>query len=145
MSELKYLKFKKTDGVARITLNRPKFNMMNIEMMDELNGLLDGMSVRVPTPTGSCTDLVATLKKETTKDEVNAAFTEAANGSMKGFLEVTNDPIVSSDIVHQPASSIIDLQATMVIGGNMVKCLSWYDNEWGYSNRCIDLFKQMAG
>jgi glyceraldehyde 3-phosphate dehydrogenase len=114
------------------------------QVIPELNGLLNGMSVRVPTPTGSCTDLVATLKKTVTADEVNAAMKKAADGELKGVLEYTDEPIVSADIVHNPASSIIDAQSTMVIADNMVKVLSWYDNEWGYSNRCIDLFKLMA-
>ncbi len=113
-------------------------------VIPELNGLLNGMSVRVPTPTGSATDLVATLKKSVTVEEVNSALKTAAEGELKGILEYTDEPIVSADIVHNPASSIIDGLSTMVIDGNLVKVLSWYDNEWGYSNRCIDLFKLMA-
>ena len=115
------------------------------KVIPELNGKLDGMAVRVPTATGSCTDLVAILKKEVTVEEVNNAFREAAAGNLKGILEVAEDPIVSTDIIHNPASSIIDAKATMVVDGNLVKTLSWYDNEWGYSNRCVDLFKKMAG
>ncbi len=114
------------------------------QVIPDLNGLLNGMSVRVPTPTGSCTDLVATVKKSVTADEVNAALKKAAEGELKGVLEYTEEPIVSADIIHNPASSIIDAMSTMVIADNMVKVLSWYDNEWGYSNRCIDLFKLMA-
>lgn len=114
------------------------------KVLPELNGKLDGMSVRVPTATGSCTDLVAVLKKDVTVEEVNAALKAAAEGSLKGILEYTEDPIVSSDIIHNPHSSIIDAQSTSVMDGNMVKVLSWYDNEWGYSNRCVDLIKKMA-
>ncbi len=114
-------------------------------VIPELNGLLNGMSMRVPTPTGSITDLVATLKKSVTAEEVNEALKTAAEGELKGILEYTDEPIVSSDIVHNPASSIIDGMSTMVIDDNLVKVLSWYDNEWGYSSRCIDIFKLMAG
>ena len=114
------------------------------KVLPELNGKLDGISVRVPTPTGSVTDLVAELKKNASRDDVNAALKAAAEGPMKGVLEYTEDPIVSSDIIGNPASSIVDGMMTAAIGGNMIKVLSWYDNEWGYSNRCIDLFKLMA-
>jgi len=108
------------------------------KVIPELKGKLDGMAVRVPTPTGSLVDLVVTLKKEVTKEEVNTAMKEAANGRMKGILEYTEDPIVSVDIIHNPHSSIFDAGCTMVIG-KTVKILSWYDNEWGYSNRVVDL------
>ena len=114
------------------------------KVLPELNGKLDGVSVRVPTPDASLTDLVAELEKDVTADEVNAALKEAAEGSLKGILEYTEDPIVSSDIIGNPASSIIDGLMTATIGGNMIKVFSWYDNEWGYSIRCIDLFKLMA-
>jgi glyceraldehyde 3-phosphate dehydrogenase len=114
------------------------------KVLPELNGKLDGISIRVPTPTGSATDLVATLKRDVTRDEVNAALKEAAEGKLKGILEYTEDPIVSTDIIGNPASSIVDGMVTATIGGNMIKVLSWYDNEWGYSNRCLDLFKLMA-
>jgi len=90
-------------------------------------------------------DLVVEVEKATTKDEVNAAFKAAADGKLKGILEYCDEPIVSSDVIGNPASSIIDALSTNVIGGNLVKTLSWYDNEWGYSNRCVDLFKLMAG
>ena len=113
-------------------------------VIPSLNGLLNGMSLRVPTPTGSCVDLVATLEKNVTAETVNAALKKAADGPMKGILVYEEDPIVSIDIVHQPASSIVDAGSTMVIADNMVKVLSWYDNEWGYSLRCLDLFKLMA-
>ncbi len=108
------------------------------KVIPELNGKLDGMAVRVPTPTGSVVDLVVELNKEVTKEEVNSAIKKAAEGEMKGILEYTEDPIVSVDIIHNPASSIFDASATMVMG-NKVKVLSWYDNEWGYSNRVVDL------
>jgi len=108
------------------------------KVIPELKGKLDGISVRVPTPTGSLVDLVAVLKKAATKEEINAAMKKAADGPMKGILEYTEDEIVSVDVVHNPASSIFDAQSTMV-NGTMVKVLSWYDNEWGYSCRVVDL------
>jgi glyceraldehyde 3-phosphate dehydrogenase len=108
------------------------------KVIPELKGKLDGISVRVPTPTGSLVDLVAVLKKETTKEEINAAMKKAAEGPMKGILEYTEDPIVSVDVIHTTASSIFDSQSTMV-NGKMIKVLSWYDNEWGYSCRVVDL------
>ena len=92
----------------------------------------------MPVPTGSVTDLVVTLGRETTKDEVNAAYAAAADGPMKGYLVYTEDPIVSSDIVTSPASCTLDAQLTMAMG-NQVKVVGWYDNEWGYSNRLVDL------
>ncbi len=114
------------------------------KVLPELNGKLDGVSIRVPTPDASLTDFVAILKKNATKEDVNNALREAAEGSLKGILEYTEDPIVSSDIIGNPASSIIDGLMTSVLGGNLIKVFSWYDNEWGYSCRCIDLFKLMA-
>ena len=111
-------------------------------VIPELNGKLDGIAVRVPTPTGSLVDLVCTLKTEATKEEINAAMKEAAEGPMKGVLEYTEDPIVSVDVIHNPHSSIFDAQSTMVMG-KMVKIMSWYDNEWGYSNRMVDLIEMM--
>lgn len=108
------------------------------KVIPDLNGKMDGMAIRVPTPTGSLVDLVASLKKETSIEEVNAAMKKAAEGPMKGILEYTEDPIVSVDVIHNPHSSIFDAQSTMV-NGNMVKVLSWYDNEWGYSCRVVDL------
>jgi len=113
------------------------------KVIPELKGKLDGLAVRVPTPTGSLVDLVAVLKKPATKEEINAAMKKAAEGPMKGILEYTEDEIVSVDIIHNPASSIFDAQSTMV-NGNMVKILSWYDNEWGYSARCVDLIEIMS-
>jgi len=115
------------------------------KVMPELNGKLDGMSIRVPTPTGSLVDLTCVVKKSTTKEEVNAALKKASEGALKGILAYTEEPIVSVDIIHNPASSIIDAQSTAVMEGNLVKILTWYDNEWGYSSRCIDLMKKMAG
>jgi glyceraldehyde 3-phosphate dehydrogenase len=108
------------------------------KVIPELNGKLDGLAVRVPTPTGSLVDLVVNLKTAATKEEINAAMKEAAEGPMKGILEYTEDPIVSVDIIHNPHSSIFDADSTMVIG-KTVKVLSWYDNEWGYSARVVDL------
>ncbi len=103
-----------------------------------LKGKMDGLAVRVPTPTGSLVDLVAVLDREVTKEEVNAAIKAAAEGPMKGILEYTEDPIVSVDVIGNPASSIFDADSTMV-QGKMIKILSWYDNEWGYSARVVDL------
>lgn len=111
-------------------------------VIPDLVGKMDGMAVRVPTPTGSLVDLVAVLKKEATKEEINAAMKEAADGPMKGYLEYTEDPIVSVDVIHNPHSSIFDALSTMV-NGKMVKVLSWYDNEWGYSVRVVDLAEKM--
>jgi glyceraldehyde 3-phosphate dehydrogenase len=112
------------------------------KVIPELNGKLDGMAVRIPTPTGSLVDLVANLKVEASVEEINAAMKEAAEGPMKGILEYTEDPIVSVDIIHNPASSIFDALSTMV-KGKTVKVLSWYDNEWGYSARVVDLIEKM--
>ncbi|MEV7198444.1 type I glyceraldehyde-3-phosphate dehydrogenase [Streptomyces griseoluteus] len=109
-------------------------------VLPQLKGKLDGIAMRVPVPTGSATDLVVELQREVTKDEVNAAFKKASeDGSLKGFLSYTEDEIVSSDIVGDPASCTFDSSLTMVQDGNRVKILGWYDNEWGYSNRLVDL------
>jgi glyceraldehyde 3-phosphate dehydrogenase len=107
-------------------------------VLPELKGKLDGLSMRVPVPDGSVTDLVVELGREVTKDEVNAAYRAAAEGTLKGYLYYTEDQIVSSDIVGSPASCTFDASLTMVIG-NQVKVIGWYDNEWGYSNRLVDL------
>jgi glyceraldehyde 3-phosphate dehydrogenase len=107
-------------------------------VLPELKGKLDGIAMRVPVPTGSVTDLVLTLGRETDKAEVNAAFQAAAQGALKGILDYTEDPIVSSDIVTWPASCTFDSLLTMV-QGNQAKIVGWYDNEWGYSNRLVDL------
>ncbi|MFC4049486.1 type I glyceraldehyde-3-phosphate dehydrogenase [Actinomadura syzygii] len=109
-------------------------------VLPELNGKLDGYALRVPVPTGSATDLTATLSREVTAEEVNEAFKAAAEGPLKGYLTYTEDPIVSSDIVTDPASCIFDSGLTKVIG-DQVKVVGWYDNEWGYSNRLVDLVK----
>jgi len=113
-------------------------------VLPHLKGKLDGMAMRVPVPDGSVTDLVVTLKRAATKDEVNAAFRAAAEeGSLAGKLVYTEDPIVSSDIVGTPASCTFDATATMVMG-DTVKVIGWYDNEWGYSNRLVDLVLLLA-
>ena len=112
------------------------------KILPELKGKLDGMAIRVPTPTGSLVDLVANLKREVTIEEVNAAMKKAAEGSMKGVLEYTEDPIVSVDIIHNTHSSVFDALSTMVIG-KTVKVISWYDNEWGYSCRVVDLIEKL--
>ncbi|MEU6005638.1 MULTISPECIES: type I glyceraldehyde-3-phosphate dehydrogenase [unclassified Streptomyces] len=108
-------------------------------VLPQLKGKLDGIAMRVPVPTGSVTDLVVELSREVTKEEVNAAFQKAAEGELKGLLDYTEDPIVSSDIVNAPASCTFDSSLTMVQDGKNVKIIGWYDNEWGYSNRLVDL------
>src|SRR5882757_3758547 len=109
-------------------------------VLPELNGKLNGMSMRAPVPTGSIVDLVFSTPNPVEVDEVNAALKTAADGELKGILSYTDDPIVSTDVVGDPHSSIFDAGQTMVIGdGRMVKAMSWYDNEWGYSNRCVEL------
>ena len=112
-------------------------------VLPDLKGKLDGMSMRIPTPDGSVVDLVAELGRDVTKEEINAAMKAAADGPMKGILEYCTDPIVSIDVVGNPASSVFDSLQTMVMGGtgNFVKCVSWYDNEVGYSTRVVDLVK----
>jgi len=114
------------------------------KVIPELMGKLDGMAVRAPVPDGSLVDLTVELEKNTTAEEINAAVKEAAEGPMKGILEYTEDPIVSTDIVGNPHSSVFDATLTTVMGGNFVKILSWYDNEWGYSNRVVDLIAKIA-
>jgi glyceraldehyde 3-phosphate dehydrogenase len=109
-----------------------------------LKGKLTGFALRVPTPTGSVVDLTCEMAKAVTKDAVNAAIREAAEGPMKGILKYTEDPIVSSDVIGDPASSIFAGDQTMVIGDNLLKIVSWYDNEWGYSCRSVDLLERMA-
>jgi glyceraldehyde 3-phosphate dehydrogenase len=110
----------------------------------KLDGLLHGMAMRVPVPDGSTVDLVVELEREVTVDEVNAAVKAAAEGELAGVLEYTEDPIVSTDIIGNPHSSIFDSAGTQVLGGNLVKVLSWYDNEWGYSNRVVDLIEKLG-
>jgi glyceraldehyde 3-phosphate dehydrogenase len=113
-------------------------------VLPELKGKLNGMAMRVPTPNVSVTDLVAELKVSVTVDEVNGAFKAAAEGPLKGILNYSEEPLVSSDYNGDPASSTIDALSTMVVEGNMVKVISWYDNEWGYSNRVVDLCSYIA-
>ena len=107
-------------------------------VMPQLKGKLDGYAMRVPVPTGSATDLTIELKTPATKEEINAAIKAAADGPLKGILQYTEDPIVSTDIVTDPSSCIFDSGLTYV-NGNMAKVVGWYDNEWGYSNRLVDL------
>jgi glyceraldehyde 3-phosphate dehydrogenase len=114
------------------------------EVLPQLKGKLNGYAMRVPTPTGSATDLTVELKKPATAEEINAAYKAAAEGALKGILEYTDEPIVLSDIVADPASCVIDALTTQVIDGNFVKVLGWYDNEWGYSNRMAELIKLVA-
>jgi glyceraldehyde 3-phosphate dehydrogenase len=109
------------------------------EVIPDLKGKLDGFALRVPVPDGSVTDLVVALKRPATPAEVNAAFREAAAGPLKGILEYTEDPIVSSDVVGNPVSCVLDAKSTMAVPGGLVKTIGWYDNEWGYSNRVCDL------
>jgi glyceraldehyde 3-phosphate dehydrogenase len=113
-------------------------------VLPELKGKLDGISLRVPTPNVSIVDLVAEVAKKTDKDEVNAAMNKAADGSLRGILQYSEDPLVSIDFRGNSHSSILDAAYTSVIEGNMVKLLSWYDNEWGYSCRVVDLIKYVA-
>jgi glyceraldehyde 3-phosphate dehydrogenase len=108
-------------------------------VLPELNGRLDGFSMRVPTPDVSVVDFVGVLKRKATTAEVNTALKSAAEGPLKGILAYTEDPVVSSDLLHNPNSSIVDAELTKVLDGNLAKVVSWYDNEWGYSNRIVDL------
>ncbi len=117
------------------------------KVIPELAGKLNGFALRVPVVDGSVVDLVATLKKSVTAEEINAALKTAAEGKMNGVLEYSEDPLVSSDIVGNPSSSIVDSLSTMTMpakGGNMVKVVSWYDNEWGYASRTVDLIAKVA-
>jgi glyceraldehyde 3-phosphate dehydrogenase len=114
------------------------------EVLPDLKGKLDGLAMRVPVPDGSTVDLVTELNRKTTVEEVNAAIREAANGPLKGIVEYCEDPVVSSDIIGNPHSSIFDALSTQVTEGNLVKTIAWYDNEWGYSNRVVDLVEKMV-
>ncbi|RPJ76825.1 MAG: aldehyde dehydrogenase, partial [Acidobacteria bacterium] len=114
------------------------------EVIPALKGKMDGISMRVPTPNVSVVDLAVLIEKQATGDQVNAAFREAANGELKGILEYSEAPLVSIDFRGNPHSSILDAPYTKVMDGNFVKLLSWYDNEWGYSCRCIDLARLVA-
>ncbi len=113
-------------------------------VMPELKGKLDGYAMRVPTPNVSVVDLVCETARDVTGEEVNAALEKAANGALKGILGFTMDPVVSTDMMHNPNSSIVDGQLTKVLGGNLLKVVSWYDNEWGYSSRVVDLILFLA-
>jgi glyceraldehyde 3-phosphate dehydrogenase len=113
-------------------------------VLPELNGKLHGFAIRAPVPTGSVVDLTFEAQRETSVEEVNEAFkAKADQGDLAGILRYTEDPIVSSDIVGDPYSSIVDGLLTAVIDGTLVKVVSWYDNEWGYSNRCVDLVQKL--
>jgi glyceraldehyde 3-phosphate dehydrogenase len=114
------------------------------EVLPELKGKLDGIAMRVPTPNVSVVDLAAIVERKTTGEEVNAAFRDAANGSLKGILQYMTEPLVSIDFRGNPHSSILDAEYTKVMDGDFVKVLAWYDNEWGYSSRCVDLIRYMA-
>ena len=114
------------------------------KVLPELAGKLDGLSIRVPTPDGSLTDFTAVLERDATVEEINAAFQSAAEGSLQGVLEYSEDPLVLADIIGNAHSCIFDALSTNVVEGNMVKILGWYDNEWGYSNRCVDLLKRLG-
>jgi glyceraldehyde 3-phosphate dehydrogenase len=112
-------------------------------VLPELNGKLHGFSIRAPVPTGSVVDLTFEAERETSVEEVNAALKAAADGDLKGILEYTEDPIVSTDIISNPHSSIVDAGLTAVLDGTLVKVVSWYDNEWGYSNRVVDVVQKV--
>ena len=114
------------------------------EVMPEIKGRLDGISMRVPTPNVSCVDLVVIVDKKTTKEEVNAAFKQAADGPLRNILEYTEAPLVSIDFRGNPHSAILDSLYTHVMDGDFLKVLAWYDNEWGYSNRCVDLLRMLV-
>ena len=114
------------------------------KVLPALQGKLDGMAMRVPVIDGSVVDLVFESEKPMTKDSINAAIKAAAEGPLKGILQYCEDPIVSCDVIGNSHSSVFDAQLTLVMGDNFAKVVSWYDNEWGYSNRCVDLFKKMV-
>jgi glyceraldehyde 3-phosphate dehydrogenase len=114
------------------------------KVLPDLNGKLDGVSLRVPTPVGSITDLAVVLKREVTAEEINAALKKAADGPMKGIMQYTEDPIVSTDEIHDPHSSIFDALSTMLMGDNLAKVFAWYDNEWGFSVRMVEMLEIMA-
>jgi glyceraldehyde 3-phosphate dehydrogenase len=113
-------------------------------VLPELAGRFEAMALRVPVPDGSITDLVAEVSRDLTVEAVNAAFREAAEGPLAGIIRYTEDPIVSSDIVGDPASCVFDAGVTMTNGSRMVKVLGWYDNEWGYSSRLVDLVGKLG-
>ena len=111
------------------------------EVLPTLKGRLDGISLRVPTPNVSCVDLAVIVDKKTSKEEVNAAFKQAADGALKGILEYVEAPLVSIDFRGNPHSAMVDAPYTAVMDGDFLKVLAWYDNEWGYSSRCVDLLR----
>ena len=113
-------------------------------VLPELKGKLDGLAIRVPTPNVSLVDLVCTLERDATVEDINKALISAANGQLKGILDVSDEPLVSCDFNGNPASSIVDLQSTMVIGDRMIKVMSWYDNEMGFSNRMTDTMRMLS-
>lgn len=114
------------------------------QVLPELKGKLSALSLRVPIPDGSIIDFVAEVEKSTTVEEVNTLFTDAAQGALKGIVVVASDELVSSDIIHTPYSAIFDPYLTSVLGGNLVKVLAWYDNEWGYATRLVELLSYLA-
>jgi len=114
------------------------------QVVPALKGKLDGFAIRIPTPDGSLVDMTAVVQKKATVESINAAMKKAANGPMKGILQYCEDPIVSCDIIHNPYSSVFDSLMTRVINGNLVKILSWYDNEWGFSCRMVQMLEKMA-
>ncbi len=115
------------------------------KIIPDLTGKLDGMAIRVPVPDGSVVDLIACLEQDVTAESVNAAFREAAEGPMKDILEYSEEPLVSVDIIGNPHSCVFDSLSTMVMSGHMVKTIGWYDNEWGYSHRVVDIISRLAG
>ena len=114
------------------------------EVLPALNGRLDGISMRVPVTDGSIIDLTADLERKATSEEINAVLKAAADGALKGILDFTMDEIVSSDVIGEPCSALVDGASTSVLDGDMAKVVAWYDNEWGYSNRCADLIALMG-
>ena len=114
------------------------------EVLPELKGRLDGIAMRVPVPNVSVVDLAVLVDRKTSSEEVNGAFREQADGPLKGILQYSTEPLVSIDFRGNPSSSILDADYTKVMDGDFVKILSWYDNEWGYSNRCVDLLSYMV-
>ena len=113
------------------------------QVIPELKGKLDGIAIRIPVPDGSVTDFVCELKKEASVENINKLFKSVSGKELKGIIEFTDEPLVSSDIIHNPNSCIFDSQQTKVIGGKFIKVVGWYDNEWGYSNRMVDFIKKM--
>ena len=114
------------------------------KVLPDLQGKLDGLSIRVPTPDGSLVDFTAHVSAEVTREQVNQAFAKAADTDLKGILEYSEEPLVLSDIIGNPSSCVFDAESTNVVGGTLVKVLGWYDNEWGYANRCVDLIPRMT-